>query len=189
MKRLPYALTPAGKLLILKGFHLMNAAQLAGGYQSGHQWNDSGTRAATFCPLPPRNGLRDGMLRQQKQRRWASYRLAGDSPLSETDSPRSAEGLPPELAALLPLAEPARTRRRLQPEQMRDVIEAPCRERWLSAADLARLLQRAAEKLQTRLLSAMAREGRLKLRHPDVPNRPDQAYRAVAAAPPGDSAR
>ena len=152
--------------------------------------------------------VRDGMLEQQKQRRWASYRLAGDSPRSVAageaesvgdsphddadsphsaqDSPHSANELPPELAGLLPLAQPARKKRRLPPEQMRDVIEALCRGRWLSAAELARLLLRDAEKLQARFLSAMVREGRLKLRHPDVPNRPDQAYRAALAAQPGD---
>jgi ATP-dependent DNA helicase RecG len=152
--------------------------------------------------------VREGFLEQQRQRRWASYRLAGDSPqssphnstqdspqtatdspqttasrlVSDDDSPRSTGELPPELATLAPLAAPARARKRLPADQMRDLIESLCRERWLSAAEIGLLLARDAAKVQSRFLTAMVREGRLELRYPEVPNRPDQAYRTRAAA-------
>jgi len=137
--------------------------------------------------------VREGFLEQQNQRRWASYRVVGDSPHNGTDSPQSRPNSPqtgpdsPQtgadiseaLRALLPLAEPARRKKRLPTDEMRSLIEALCRDRWLSAAELALLLTREAEKLQSRFLTAMVREGRLELRYPEVPNRPDQAYRAV----------
>lgn len=135
--------------------------------------------------------VRDGLLEQQNQRRWANYRLAGDSPQSVMnspqeeansprsvgDSPQTAAPVPGHLRELLPRAEPARSRRRLPADAMRRVIEDLCRDNWLSAAEIGALVARDAEKLQSRFLTAMVREGRLELRHPDVPNRPDQAYR------------
>lgn len=139
--------------------------------------------------------VREGFLEQQNQRRWASYRLAGDSPPSSPQSPadspqlpadspqfdgdsrQSGEAVPGCLQELLPLADPARRSKRLPAEQMRAVIERLCQGRWLAASEIARLVARDAEKLQSRFLTAMVREGRLQLRYPDVPNRPDQAYR------------
>lgn len=140
--------------------------------------------------------MRDGLLTQQNQRRWASYRVAEDSPQSRDDSPQnspqwasdspqspgdspqSAVDVPKSLAALLPLAVPARSKKKLPAAQMREVISSLCEGRWLAAGEIALLVARDAEKLQSRFLTAMVREGLLELRHPDVPNRPDQAYRA-----------
>ena len=65
---------------------------------------------------------------------------------------------------------------------MRAVIERLCQGRWLAASEIAALVSRDAEKLQSRFLTALVREGRLQLRYPDVPNRPDQAYRATKPA-------
>lgn len=144
--------------------------------------------------------VRDGFLEQQNQRRWASYRLAGDSPPSSPQSPADSPQLPADspqsdgdsrqsgaavpggLQELLPLADPARRSKRLPAEQMRAVIERLCQGRWLAASEIAQLVARDAEKLQSRFLTAMVREGRLQLRYPDVPNRPDQAYRTASSA-------
>ncbi|MGB4361179.1 MAG: hypothetical protein WBJ19_12245 [Rhodoferax sp.] len=58
------------------------------------------------------NLVRDGLLTQQNQRRWASYRVADDSPQLGGDSPQSPAnspqldrlaGLSPEILNLLPL--------------------------------------------------------------------------------------
>lgn len=50
--------------------------------------------------------MRDGQLTQESQRRWASYRVAEDSPQSEADSPH-LEGDSPHLTPeLLSLAAP-----------------------------------------------------------------------------------
>jgi ATP-dependent DNA helicase RecG len=144
--------------------------------------------------------VRDGFLEQQNQRRWASYRLVGDSPQNSPptggdspqnvpDSPQTIDGspqsgtaVPEHLRDLLLLASPARTRKHLPAAEMREVIQRLCRHRWLSAAEIALPVDRQSEKLQSRFLTAMVREGRLELRYPDVPNRPDQAYRATPEA-------
>ena len=148
--------------------------------------------------------VRDGLLTQQNQRRWASYKVAAqDSPQSgrnidiqdesspqlHPDSPQLATSFPQldplaestaHSSALLTIAEPARKNKKLPVEQLRHLIEQLCVERWLSAAEIARLVDRDAEKLQSRFLTAMVKESTLELRHPDVRNRPDQAYRTVA---------
>ena len=62
---------------------------------------------------------------------------------------------------------------------MRALIASLCDDRWLSASEIALLVNRDAEKLQSRFLTAMVREGLLELRYPEVRNRPDQAYRSI----------
>ncbi|OGB31852.1 MAG: hypothetical protein A3F78_03980 [Burkholderiales bacterium RIFCSPLOWO2_12_FULL_61_40] len=151
--------------------------------------------------------VRDGLLTQQNQRRWASYRVAGDSPQlpdvsphwdggSPQSSPQLAgdspqlpsnspqwdrlAGLSVEMRGLLPLAEPARKNKKLPVDQLKSIIQQLCEGRWLATAELAALVDRDAEKLQSRFLTAMVRVGVLELRYPDVRNRPDQAYRSVS---------
>jgi ATP-dependent DNA helicase RecG len=138
------------------------------------------------------NLVRDGLLTQQNQRRWASYRLAEDSPQSVEHSPHLAGDSPqssphsvassPHLTPeLLSLAEPARLKGKLPMADMQALVLRLCNARWLTSKDLAALLNRDAENLQGRILGGMVKKGLLELRFPDVPNRPDQAYRAVAA--------
>jgi ATP-dependent DNA helicase RecG len=155
------------------------------------------------------NLVRDGLLTQQNQRRWASYRVAEDSPQSGEDSPHlelnspqsspqltgdspqlppnspqldRLAGLSPEIQGLLPIAEPARKNKKLPVNQLKNIIEHLCEGRWLATSELAALVDRDAEKLQSRFLTAMVREGVLELKYPDVRNRPDQAYRTFAVA-------
>ena len=127
--------------------------------------------------------VRDGLLTQQNQRRWASYKVAAqDSPQLTTSSPQwdpLAESTVLS-STLLAFAEPARKNKKLPVEQLRHLLQQLCVGRWLSAAEIARLVDRDAEKLQSRFLTAMVKEHLLELRHPDVRNRPDQTYRTVA---------
>lgn len=53
----------------------------------------------------------------------------------------------------------------------------------MPAKDLAALLNRDAENLQGRIFAGMVKKGLIELRFPDVPNRPDQAYRTAASNP------
>lgn len=152
--------------------------------------------------------VRLDMLARQKQRRWASYSLPGDSLPSDASShssdpvslPSEASFLPSGLATeddshpstgdgeppsdlppgLWHLAGAARGRR-LRKDALASLIEQLCAEHWLSARQLADLLGRDPANLQTKVLAGLVRAGRLVLRHPDVPNRPDQAYRAAGA--------
>ncbi|MBA4176575.1 MAG: transcriptional regulator [Leptothrix sp. (in: Bacteria)] len=140
--------------------------------------------------------VREGFLTQQKQRRWASYRVVGDFPHSPEDSPQTAGDSPPSAEdsplsgtdsprfppELLVAAAPARQSARLPAAEMKSLVAALCTGRWLTSRELGLLLHRDADNLQSRFLTAMVREGRLELRFPDVPNRPDQAYRTAAAA-------
>jgi ATP-dependent DNA helicase RecG len=153
--------------------------------------------------------VRDGLLTQQNQRRWASYRVAGDSPQLGEDSrhleegsPQSAPQLPgdsphldgnfphltgdsPHLSPeLLLLAEPARRRAKLPTAEMHTLVLNLCENRWLTARELADLLSRDADNLQSRILTGLVKQGLLELRHPSVPNRPDQAYRSVVKREP-----
>jgi len=100
--------------------------------------------------------------------------LGGNSPHLTASSPH----LPPEL---LSLAEPARLKGKLPAAEMQALVLSLCDGRWLTSKDLAALLNRDAENLQGRILGGMVKKGLLELRFPDVPNRPDQAYRSVAA--------
>lgn len=144
--------------------------------------------------------VRNGFLEQQNQRRWASYRLPSDSPQFAKDSPQSS-GDSPQFAGdfpqshsastrfgadvtafpaeLLVIAEPARSKAKLPRSEVRRVIASLCADRWLTAKQLGTLMNRDPENLQQRFLTAMVKEGALELRYPEVPNRPDQAYRTT----------
>ena len=83
------------------------------------------------------------------------------------------------------MAEPARKNKKLPVDQLKDVIQQPCEGRWLATSELAALVDRDADKLQSRFLTAMVKSGVLELRYPDVRNRPDQAYRTVGLSNKG----
>ena len=110
-----------------------------------------------------------------------SPQLPPDSPQLGGDSPQvdRLAGLSDEVRALLPVAEPARKNKKLPVAQLQALIGQLCAGRWLSTSELAALVDRDADKLQSRFLTAMVKNGALELRYPDVRNRPDQAYRAV----------
>jgi ATP-dependent DNA helicase RecG len=80
------------------------------------------------------------------------------------------------------MAEPARKNKKLPVEQLQALIERLCAGRWLSTSELAALVHRDADKLQSRFLTAMVRRGVLELKYPEVRNQPDQAYRTVSVA-------
>ena len=77
------------------------------------------------------------------------------------------------------MAVPARIKGKLPAAEMQALVLRLCDGSWLTSKDLAALLNRDAENLQGRILGGMVKKGLLELRFPDVPNRPDQAYRKV----------
>lgn len=165
-------------------------AQVEGGVTNGRMQEITGEHSKDITAVL-QTLVCDGLLTQQNQRRWASYRVAEDSPQSSDDSPHlqgdspqldRLAGLSVEIQGLLPLAEPARKNKKLPVDQLKGVIQQLCQSGWLSTAELAALVDRDAEKLQSRFLTAMVRDGILELRFPDVRNRPDQAYRTASGA-------
>ncbi len=84
------------------------------------------------------------------------------------------------LVRLRRIALPAHLSARLPPEETRQLILRLCHARYLTAADLGKLLNRNASGLRSRFLKPMVEEGVLRLRYPHAPNRPDQAYAANA---------
>jgi hypothetical protein len=151
----------------------MVTAQMEGGVTNGRMQEITGGHSKDITSVLQAL-VRGGLLTQQNQRRWASYRVAEDSP----QLPRIAR-LSAELQALQPLAESAQKNKKLPIAQLKHVIRDLYHGRWLATSELAALVGRDAEKLQSRFLTAMVREGELELRYPEVRNRPDQAYRTI----------
>jgi ATP-dependent DNA helicase RecG len=145
-----------------------------------------------------------GMLRQlceqghlvsDNRRRWTSYRLpASDS----SDFPGSLSPLPGSLSPLpgsLPdtmegqqeflrgMAAPVAAKGKAAASEVRAVILKLCQGRFLPVEILAVLLKRNRRSLRSKYLAPMVREGLLKLRHPESPTRPDQAYTAGGGKP------
>ncbi len=139
-----------------------------------------------------------GALYQEGQGRWSRYRLTGiidsvhkavdsvhktiDSVHKLAESAHSTKHSEHEqtlMADLEYLASPARNNQRLEPKQMELLILKLCQDRWLSRNQLAELLRRNADGLRARFLTPMVEHGLLRLRHPDKPNRADQAYTAA----------
>lgn len=139
-----------------------------------------------------------GLLVSDNRRRWTTYRLGegtnqgtaplfpedsshlpGDSSHSTADSPHSARDSshsPVLQEDLRTIAAPVADKARVPAILVRKVIMELCSGRYLTAAQLAKLLFRNAEGLRDRYLSPMVSEGILQLRYPAATNRPDQAY-------------
>ena len=69
--------------------------------------------------------------------------------------------------------------RRHPPDEVRAVVVELCRLRPWRAEELATVLQRNVEHIRQNYLRPLLREQRIALTHPDEPNDPQQAYRAV----------
>ncbi len=153
--------------------------------------------------------VRKGFLTQDGQKRWATYRLRGenvrnaggsperltsDSIHKEADSTHKADSIHKSvwdssqmledmdtetLARLRQIAALAQALRRLSPEETRNIILKLCDGIYLTAFHLGRLMNRSSVGLRNRFLKPLVREGLLRLRYPEKPNSPDQAYTAV----------
>jgi len=141
------------------------------------------------------------LLVSDNRRRWTTYRLAGmaspvlpspqtsrsigSSPDSAGRPPdstgsRSAEVAVLEDPALRAIAAGVSGRRGIARPIVQDVIRWLCTGRLLSADQLGSLLGRNANWIRAEYLKPMVREGALRLRFPEAPNRPDQAYSAAS---------
>ncbi|MFZ4576326.1 MAG: Fic family protein [Phycisphaerales bacterium] len=85
-------------------------------------------------------------------------------------------------SALRAIAARVADKRKAPQEEVRRVVIALCRGRFLSAEVLGKLLRRNPDRLRNLFLSPMVRAGLLKLQHPETPNSPTQAYTASEVA-------
>ena len=144
------------------------------------------------------------LLASDNRRRWTTYQLpavarapslfdGGDSSHLAADSSHLAAGsshlapdssrigsLPAEEEeALAVLAYPVACVGKAPSETVRRVVLDLCKDRYLTAEQLAKLLRRNAAHLRSRYLTPLVADGLLRLRYPEVTNRPDQAYTAT----------
>ena len=131
-----------------------------------------------------------GLLEKDGHGRWASYRLSeklreDDSEQTETSSAQTGEAphKRPEDSAqidqdetLLVIAKPARDKKKLPSEQMDEIILKLCQGRYLTPRQIAALVQRNHIGLQQHYLRRLVNKKKLRLRFPDDPTHPDQAY-------------
>lgn len=96
--------------------------------------------------------------------------------------PHSASIDPEGDARLEAVSAPLRGKKRLSPRQVEEAIVSLCAVRFLEAEDLARLTGRSIKTLRTNYLAALVQSGRLRLRYPDNPTHPHQAYAAALGA-------
>lgn len=149
-----------------------------------------------------------GLLQQSGQKRGATYTLGeasrtavigGDSyqigapSYHRQDSPDHLAGDLPEtlrslpsheLSALTEAARPAREDRRIDRSRMRDIVTSLCDGRYLTAQELAALLNRSTANLRTRVLTPLVRDGLLRYRYADEPTKPEQAYTTTRRVDP-----
>lgn len=69
--------------------------------------------------------------------------------------------------------------KRRSPEEVRELVVALCRQRIFRVEELAILLVRTPETVRQSYLRPLLLDGRISMIRPDVPNDPEQAYRAV----------
>nr|WP_221248227.1 transcriptional regulator [Anoxybacillus mongoliensis] len=74
------------------------------------------------------------------------------------------------------IAEIARKKKRLAPTKMEEIILQLCAHRPLMLKELAYLLDRTPDGLRNNYLGKLLAEGKMRLKYPDQPNHPKQAY-------------
>ena len=154
-----------------------------------------------------------GYLISDNKRRWTSYQLVVGSTAGETDDSSGHRGedsvhkgedsvhkgedsihkgkdsaqessVAKELVAIA-MAVPQG--KRASPLAVRNAIERLCRDHFLEAEEIGKYLKRNHVGIRQRYLKPMVEEGILELRYPNVPNRPDQAYKSIRSKGPSES--
>lgn len=74
------------------------------------------------------------------------------------------------------ISELARRKKRLAPSVMEEIIVNLCRQKPLMLRELAHLLARTPDGLRNNYLAKLLDKGKIKLKYPDQPNHPKQAY-------------
>ncbi|MDB9417638.1 transcriptional regulator, partial [Microcystis aeruginosa CS-556/03] len=104
-------------------------------------------------------------------------------PPSSEHYPPSSEHYPPSsehYQQLEAIAEPIRRKGRISKDSVRKVILELCSQQYLPLGTLAQLLGREPDTIRNHYVNPMIDEGLLELKHPQLRNHPQQAYRTVS---------
>lgn len=153
-------------------YHLPQVASQTGNGGRATQ-TGSGTTTGSSGPL----GTSSGPLGQGSGPLGQSASKPAETLWSGTDA--GGLGMPAgEEQELRAIAEPVASKGKAPKGDVERVIVELCSGRFLSGDQLSKLLDRSAEKLRKDYLSPLVEAGRLRYRHPDTPNSPNQAYTA-----------
>ncbi|WP_157091565.1 ATP-binding protein [Methylobacterium nodulans] len=83
----------------------------------------------------------------------------------------------------------AEAKKRLNPQEAKDLIEAMCRSQALSLQQIAVLINKTSEYISQRYIASMIAEGRLTYLHPEMIQHPQQKYRAAKPSQPSKQPR
>jgi ATP-dependent DNA helicase RecG len=100
----------------------------------------------------------------------------GNSTHKKADSTHKAAKTGDFLDDLEIIAKSVSTMKRAHPSHVKQAIIHLCRDRFLKTTEIARLLKRSSANMQGRYIRPMLADGLLRMKYPDEPNRPDQAY-------------
>jgi ATP-dependent DNA helicase RecG len=154
--------------------------------EQGYLISDNKRRWTTYRITSP------GQLQDSSHLPWDSSHKRLDSSHKSLDSSHKEERparrpwealSPEEQQALSQQAEVIAKTQRARPEAVRQTILELCRDYYLTVDQLAALLSRNTAGLRDRYLTPMTKEGLLRLRYPEAPNRPDQAYTSADTIP------
>lgn len=154
--------------------------------EQGYLTSDNKRRWTTYRIMVP------GQLQDSSHLPWDSSHKGLDSSHKSLDSSHKEERparrpwealLPEEQRALSQQAEVIAKTQRARPEAVRQTILELCCDYYLTVDQLSGLLSRNTAGLRDRYLTPMTKEGLLRLRYPESPNRPDQAYTSAETSP------
>ena len=148
------------------------------------QQNGRGS-ATWYQPTGKMLGDDDGLSRDPEGLSRDSGDLSRDpDSLDKTEAERKARvrqallaGLPGELGARV-----GALGRRSRPDTVRDVVLDLLRQRAWRLEELGQLLQRNPEYVRQKYVQPLLEAARIRMTRPDMPNDPEQAYRAVEEA-------
>ena len=188
------------EMIFGKGFHLLTELQKIALLTAETEGAVSHSRMKTLCTAHTKDIsdmlaslVKEGFLEKEGETRASIYFIRGsrqkqgfalelteNSPDLTLNSP-DLKLNSPDLTALLSkkLSEWNffRMPRKLAANKMQELILILCRDQWLTLAELGKLLDRDNKALQDQYLTRMIAAKKLRLRYPETPNHPQQAYR------------
>jgi predicted HTH transcriptional regulator len=128
-----------------------------------------GSGRATFYYLPGEHPISDKLGISSRQELLKSVHKSNSSEHKSNNSEH--KGVDSILAPII-------GKKRVNPDQMKDVIHKLCREKELTNKEIASLVQRSEDTIRTHYLTPMCEQGLITRKYPNITNHPDQKYLA-----------